>query len=101
RAIPEMATKQRQVADAAAKFEALRVLREKVDGSLAGPRAGRAPDVIDGFVPMITDVIDVASNRLRLTLDTLTSPPVARLAQMIGLRPLSAQIAEHARIDRD
>ncbi|MDH2343731.1 methyl-accepting chemotaxis protein [Bradyrhizobium sp. SSUT77] len=100
RAIPEMATEQRQVADAAAKFEALRVLREKVDGSLARPRAERAPDVIDGFVPMITDVIDVASNRLRLTLETLTSPPVARLAQLIGLRHLAAQMAENAGRER-
>jgi methyl-accepting chemotaxis protein len=100
RSIPEMAMEQRQVADAAAKFEALRVLREKVDAGLSRPRAERAPDVVDGFVPTITDVIDVASNRLRLTLETLTSPPVARLAQLIGLRHLAAQMAENAGRER-
>ncbi|WP_314952432.1 methyl-accepting chemotaxis protein [Bradyrhizobium cosmicum] len=100
RSIPEMTREQRQVADAVGKVEALRLLREKVDGSLARPRAERAPDVIDGFVPAITDVIDVASNRLRLTLETLTSPPVARLAQLIGLRHLAAQMAENAGRER-
>ncbi|TYO63063.1 HAMP domain-containing protein [Bradyrhizobium hipponense] len=100
RSIPEMTREQRQVADAVGKLEALRLLREKVDGSLLHPRAERALDVIDGFVPTITDVIDVASNRLRLTLETLTSPPVARLAQLIGLRHLAAQMAENAGRER-
>ncbi|WP_247323750.1 methyl-accepting chemotaxis protein, partial [Bradyrhizobium sp. 21] len=99
-AVPEMAVGQKQIADAASKFEALRHLREKVDASLSRPRAEREPDLVDGFVPTITDVIDVASNRLRLTLETLTSPPVARLAQLIGLRHLTAQMAENAGRER-
>ncbi|MCK1737819.1 HAMP domain-containing protein [Bradyrhizobium sp. 138] len=99
-AIPEMAAGQRQLADAKAKFEALSLLREKVDAGLSRPRAERAPEVVDGFVPAITDVIEVASNRLRLTLETLTSPPVSRLAQLIGLRHLTAQMAENAGRER-
>ncbi|MCK1728645.1 methyl-accepting chemotaxis protein [Bradyrhizobium sp. 142] len=100
RSIPEMTREQRQIADAVGKLDSLRLLREKVDGSLSHLRAERAPDVIDGFVPAITDVIDVASNRLRLTLETLTSPPGARLAQLIGLRHLAAQMAENAGRER-
>ncbi|WP_247529716.1 methyl-accepting chemotaxis protein [Bradyrhizobium sp. 199] len=99
-AIPEMAAGQRQLADAKAKFEALGLLREKIDAGLSRPRAERAPEVMDGFVPAITEVIEVASNRLRLTLETLTSPPVARLAQLIGLRHLTAQMAENAGRER-
>ncbi|MFL6808314.1 MAG: methyl-accepting chemotaxis protein [Bradyrhizobium canariense] len=63
-------------------------------------RVEREPDLVDGFAPTITEVIDVASNRLRLTLETLTSPPVARLAQLIGLRHLTAQMAENAGRER-
>jgi len=86
RSIPEMAMEQRQVADAAAKFEALRVLREKVDAGLSRPRAERAPDVVDGFVPTITDVIDVASNRLRLISST-------RLSMREGVGSTSTRLA--------
>jgi methyl-accepting chemotaxis protein len=99
-AIPEMTAGQRQIADAAAKFEALRLLREKADAGMSRPRVEREPDLVDGFAPTITEVIDVASNRLRLTLETLTSPPVARLAQLIGLRHLTAQMAENAGRER-
>jgi methyl-accepting chemotaxis protein len=99
-AVPEMTAGQRQIADAAAKFEALRLLREKADAGMSRPRVEREPDLVDGFVPTITEVIDVASNRLRLTLETLTSPPVAGLAQLIGLRHLTAQMAENAGRER-
>ncbi|MGY4593553.1 methyl-accepting chemotaxis protein [Bradyrhizobium sp. GM22.5] len=99
-AIPEMTAGQRQIADAATKFEALRLLREKADAGMSRSRVEREPDLVDGFAPTITEVIDVASNRLRLTLETLTSPPVARLAQLIGLRHLTAQMAENAGRER-
>lgn len=95
-AISEMTAGQRQIADAATKFEALRLLREKADAGMSRSRVEREPDLVDGFAPTITEVIDVASNRLRLTLETLTSPPVARLAQLIGLRHLTAQMVENA-----
>ncbi|WP_369725824.1 methyl-accepting chemotaxis protein [Bradyrhizobium sp. LLZ17] len=100
RAIPEMAAGQKQITEAQTRFEALRLLRETVDGNLSHPRGERASDVVDGFVPAITDAIDVAGNRLRLTLETLTSPPVAKLAQLTGLRHLAAQMAEYAGRER-
>ncbi|WP_298878554.1 methyl-accepting chemotaxis protein [uncultured Bradyrhizobium sp.] len=100
RSIPEMALGQSQIAEAQAKFESLRRLRENVVTNLPRPRSERAPDVVDGFAPAITDVIEIASNRLRLTLETLTSPPAAKLAQLIGARHLTAQMAENAGRER-
>jgi len=100
RSIPEMSAGQKQIGDAEAKFDALRRLREKADANLSQQRSERAPDVVDGFVPAITEVIEIASNRLRLTLETLTSPPAAKLAQLIGLRHLTAQMAENAGRER-
>jgi methyl-accepting chemotaxis protein len=100
RSVPEMSVAQKQIGEAEAKFEALGRLREKVDANLSQQRSERASDVVDGFVPAITEVIEIASNRLRLTLETLTSPPAAKLAQLVGLRHLTAQMAENAGRER-
>jgi methyl-accepting chemotaxis protein len=100
RLIPEMSAGQTQIGQAEAKFESLRRLRESVDANLSRLRQERAPELVDGFVPAITEIIEIASNRLRLTLETLTSPPAARLAQLIGLRHLTAQMAENAGRER-
>ncbi|MCG2641511.1 MULTISPECIES: methyl-accepting chemotaxis protein [Bradyrhizobium] len=100
RSIPEMALAQSQIAEAQARFESLRGLRANAATNLSRPRSERAPEVVDGFAAAITDVIEIASNRLRLTLETLTSPPAAKLAQLIGVRHLTAQMAENAGRER-
>src|SRR6202034_1280053 len=53
-----------------------------------------------GFVPSITKVIEVAAINLRLTLEMLTTPPTAELSQLVGLRHLTAQMAESAGRER-
>ncbi len=100
RSIPEMALGQSQIAEAQAKFDSLRRLRENAVTNLSRPRSERLPEVVDGFAPAITEVIEISSNRLRLTLETLTSPPAAKLAQLIGVRHLTAQMAENAGRER-
>jgi methyl-accepting chemotaxis protein len=100
RSVAEMSAAQKQIGEAEARFEALGRLREKVDANLPLQRSERTSEVVDGFVPAITEVIEIASNRLRLTLETLTSPPAARLAQLVNLRHLTAQMAENAGRER-
>ena len=100
RSVAEMSAAQKQIGEAEARFEALGRLREKVDANLPLQRSERTSEVVDGFVPAITEVIEIASNRLRLTLETLTSPPAARIAQLVNLRHLTAQMAENAGRER-
>jgi methyl-accepting chemotaxis protein len=75
-------------------------LRRKVDDTLATSGAARNADVVSGFAPAITDLIDVAASRLRLTLETLTIPPSAPLSRLVGLRHLAAEMAENAGRER-
>ena len=55
---------------------------------------------MSGFAPAITNLIEVAGNDLRLTLETLTVPPSAALSQLVGLRHLAALMAENAGRER-
>jgi hypothetical protein len=100
REIPEMKAGEKDIADAERTFREFISFRAKVDANLAKPGAERAPEIVQGFAAAITNLILVAGNRLRITLETLTSPPSAQLAQLVGLRHLAAQMAENAGRER-
>jgi methyl-accepting chemotaxis protein len=100
RLVPAMKAAEKQIADAESAFQAFEALRIKVDENLAKPGAARTSEVVQTFVPAITDLIEVAANKLRLTLETLTSPPTTALAHLVSLRHLSAMMAENAGRER-
>lgn len=99
RKLPAMEHGRQAIANAESAFAAIQDLRMRVDSDLAVSSFERHRDVIDGFVPAITGLIEKA-NQLRLTLETLTQPPAAQLAQLIGLRHLAAEMAEYAGRER-
>ena len=92
-AVPEMKAAEKQVAEAESAFQAFEAFRSRVDDNLAKPGSGRASEVMEGFSPAITNMIELAANRLRLTLETLTNPPTVALTQLVGLRHLTALMA--------
>jgi methyl-accepting chemotaxis protein len=98
--VPAMKAGEKDIADAERAFREFEAFRAKVDENLAKPGAERAPEIVQGFFPALTNLILVAGNRLRLTLETLTSPPSVALAQLVGLRHLTAQMAENAGRER-
>ncbi len=100
RAVPEMKAAEKQVAEAESAFQAFEAFRSRVDDNLAKPGSGRASEVVEGFSPAITNLIELAANRLRLTLETLTNPPTVALTQLVGLRHLTALMAENAGRER-
>ena len=99
-AIPAMKAGEKDIADAERIFREFEAFRAKVDENLARPGAERTPEIVQGFFPALTNLILVAGNRLRLTLETLNSPPSVTLAQLVGLRHLTAQMAENAGRER-
>ena len=100
REIPAMKAGEKDIADAERAFREFISFRAKVDENLAKPGVERTPEIVQGFAPAITNLILVAGNRVRLTLETLSRPPSARLAQLVGLRHLTAQMAENAGRER-
>jgi methyl-accepting chemotaxis protein len=100
RLIPAMKGAENQITEAESAFKAFETLRAKVDENLAKPGSARTSEVVQAFAPAITDLIEVAANKLRLTLETLTSPPTAALSHLVGLRHLSAIMAENAGRER-
>ena len=100
RAVPAMKAAERQIAEAESTFYAFEAFRNKVDENLAKSGAGRTSDFVEGFVPTMTNLIEVSAIKLRLTLETLTTPPTAALSQLVGLRHLTAQMAEYAGRER-
>ena len=100
RSIPAMKAAEKDVADAERIFREFEAFRAKVDENLARPGAERTPEIVQGFAPAITNLILLAGNRLRLTLETLSRSPSATLAQLVGLRNLTAQMAENAGRER-
>ncbi len=100
RAVPQMKAAERQVAEAESAFQAFEAFRSKLDDNLGKPGSGRASEVVEGFSPAITNLIELAANRLRLTLETLTNPPTVALTQLVGLRHLTALMAENAGRER-
>lgn len=100
RAVPAMKAAERQIAEAESTFYAFEAFRSKVDENLAKSGAARTADFVEGFVPTMTNLIEVSAIKLRLTLETLTTPPTAALSQLVGLRHLTAQMAEYAGRER-
>ena len=100
RTVPAMKAAEKQIAEAESAFQAFEALRIKVDENLAKPGSGRTKEVVQAFAPAITDLIEVAGNKLRLTLETLTSPPTVALSHLVGLRHLTAIMAENAGRER-
>ena len=98
--IPAMKAGEQDIADAERIFREFEAFRAKVDENLAKPGAERTPEIVQGFFPALTNLISVAGNRLRLTLETLNSPPSVALAQLVGIRHLTAQMAENAGRER-
>jgi methyl-accepting chemotaxis protein len=100
RLIPSMKPAGKRITDAEDALRAFEAFRDKVDQNLPKRGSERAPDIVENFVPAITNLIDVSANRLRFTLETLTSPPTAGLSQLVGLRNLAAEMAENAGRER-
>jgi len=100
RVIPAMKAAEKQIAEAESAFQAFEAFRARVDENLAKPASGRTLEVVEGFSPAITNLIEAAANKLRLTLETLTSPPTVALTQLVGLRHPTALMAENAGRER-
>ena len=100
RAVPAMKAAEQNVSEAESVFRAFEDFRSKVDENLGKPGSARTSELVDSFVPAITNLIEVSAIKLRLTLETLTTPPTAALSQLVGLRHLVAQMAEHAGRER-
>jgi methyl-accepting chemotaxis protein len=100
RAVPVMQPAAQRISDAERAFQAFETFRGRVDADLAKPGAERDAEVVNGFAPAITDLIDVAASRLRLTLETVTNPPSSALTRLVGLRHLTAEMAENAGRER-
>jgi methyl-accepting chemotaxis protein len=98
--IPAMKAGEKDIADAQRVFREFEAFRAKVDENLAKPGAERTPEIVQSFFPALTNLILVAGNKLRLTLETLNRPPSVALAQLVGLRHLTAQMAENAGRER-
>ncbi len=97
RDVPAMKGAEQRVSEAERALQNFESLRRKVDANLAKPGPERDPEVVKAFAPAITDLIEVAANKLRLTLETLTSPASAAMARLVGLRHLTAEMAEKRR----
>jgi methyl-accepting chemotaxis protein len=100
RAIPAMKAGEPKIVEAEKAFAAFQAFRARLDDNLAKPGSERDPEIVSGFAPAITNLIEVAGNDLRLTLETLTVPPSAALTQLVGLRHLAALMAENAGRER-
>src|ERR1700716_247333 len=83
RAIPAMKPVERQIEAAESADRKFESFRSKVDENLAKPGTGRVPEVMESLVPTITNLIDLAAVKLRLTMETLTTPPTAALSQLV------------------
>jgi methyl-accepting chemotaxis protein len=100
RQIPAMSGAGERITDAENTFRAFEAFRVKLDQDIPKSGSERSRDVVENFSPNITKLIDVSANKVRITLETLTSPPTAALAQLVGLRHLAAEMAENAGRER-
>lgn len=98
--IPEMKAAQQQISVAKSAFQSFTAFRAKLDENLPKRGSERSRDVVDGFAPAITKLIEASGNGLRLTMETLTHPPTSTLAQLVSLRHLTAEMAENAGRER-
>ncbi|MEA2757321.1 MAG: methyl-accepting chemotaxis protein, partial [Aliidongia sp.] len=100
RSIPAMKSAEMNIAEAVRVFGEFAALRVKVDENLLRPRTERQAEIVAGFVPAITNLIDVACSKLRLTLEALTRPPSVAISQLMSIRHLAAEMAEYAGRER-
>ncbi|MGB8842777.1 MAG: methyl-accepting chemotaxis protein [Aliidongia sp.] len=100
RAIPAMKSGEMNIAEAERIFGEFEAFRHKVDDNLLKPRTERQTETVTAFVPAITNLIEVACNKLRLTLEATTHPPSAAIAQLMSARHLAAEMAEYAGRER-
>jgi HAMP domain-containing protein len=100
RAVGELKAAGPRIDEAEGALRSVEDLRRKVDENLARPAAARDAEVVNGLVPALTGLIDVAANRLRITLETRTNPPSAALSRLVGVRHLAAEMAEKAGRER-
>jgi methyl-accepting chemotaxis protein len=89
-----------RIAEAERALQDIESLRRKVDADLVKQGAERDPAVVNAIVPALTELIEIAANRLRLTLETLTDAPSAGMTRLVGLRHLTAEMAENAGRER-
>ncbi|WP_375307745.1 methyl-accepting chemotaxis protein [Bradyrhizobium sp. A11] len=100
RNLPAMKSIETGIAEAERALAGVESLRRKVDADLVKPRAERDPAVVNAVVPALTELIEIAANRLRLTLETLTDAPSPAMTRLVGLRHLTAEMAENAGRER-
>ncbi|MBR0851050.1 HAMP domain-containing protein [Bradyrhizobium diazoefficiens] len=100
RGIGAMKDAQQRIAEAEDTFRGIEAFRGKVDENIAKGADQRDGEVIEKAQPTFTRLIELSSSRLRLTLETLTSPPSAELSRLVGIRHLGAQMAEAAGRER-
>jgi methyl-accepting chemotaxis protein len=100
REVPQMKAGAAAVGAAEQAYQSLQVIRAAIDDNIAKPASARAPETVQGAFGAITKVIGVAAVGLRQTLETLTDPPSAKLAQLLPLRHLAAEMAEYAGRER-
>jgi methyl-accepting chemotaxis protein len=99
RLIPEMASSQQAIDGMETALRNFAEFRRRVDDALGKPLGDRPKEVVDGFAPTITGLIDQVS-KTRLTLETLVQKPEADLVEWVNLRHLAAEMAEQAGRER-
>ncbi|MGX4772976.1 methyl-accepting chemotaxis protein [Bradyrhizobium guangdongense] len=100
RSLPAMQIAEPRIAEAERALQNIESLRQKVDAELAKPGTGRDPAIVSALVPALTGLIETAAHRLRLTLETLTDSPSPAMTRFVGLRHLTAEMAENAGRER-
>ncbi len=100
RNLPAMKSIEPGIAEAERALAGFESLRRKVDADLVKPGVERDPAVVNAVVPALTELIEIAANRPRLTLETLTDAPSPAMTRLVGLRHLTAEMAENAGRER-
>jgi len=100
RSVPAMKAAELRITEAERALQGVESLRRKVDADFAKQGTERDADVVNEIVPALTDLIELAANRLRLTLETLTDSPSTAMTRLVGFRHLTAEMAENAGRER-
>ncbi len=100
RTVPAMNAAELRITEAERTLQGIESLRRKADADFEKQGVARDPEVVNGIVPAFTDLIEVAANRLRLTLEALTDSPSPAMTRLVGLRHLTAEMAENAGRER-
>ncbi|MCP4617988.1 MAG: chemotaxis protein, partial [Bradyrhizobium sp.] len=88
------------IVEAERLLQGFETMRGRIDAELKKPKAERDPAMIDAVVPALTKVIETAATGLRLALETQTDAPSATMTRLVGLRHLTAEMAEYAGRER-